>query len=144
MALPMEPLKSTVEFDMAAFCRNHNLIQLLVNYKVQILDVIFINFMLAVSFTQTTFLSPSVLDLQYTQNICGLEGNLPGMSFNAKKSYCLVLGSHCNLNLPAMSINGLYLSWVDRISSPGFAFSEGKLSNVDVTHEWGNFFSLVN
>lgn len=60
-------------------------------------------------------LTLSILDLQCMLDICGFEGSLLGLSFNAKKSHCLVIGPRCNIDLPAMSINGPHLSWVDRI-----------------------------
>jgi hypothetical protein len=47
--------------------------------------------------------------------------------YNAKKSHCLVIGPCRNLDLPAVSINGLYLSMVDI----GIIISKGKHFNVD-------------
>jgi hypothetical protein len=42
-------------------------------------------------------LSASLIDLQSMLDTCGSEGSLLGMSFNAKKSHCLVIGPKCNM-----------------------------------------------
>jgi hypothetical protein len=49
-------------------------------------------------------------------DLCGSEGNVLGITFNTKISHCLVIGAKFNLNVATMSINGMILTWVDKIS----------------------------
>jgi hypothetical protein len=89
-------------------------------------------------------LTPSILDLQCILDISGLEGSLLGLYFTAIKSHCLIIGLRCHLDLLAMVINGLYLSWVDRISYLGILISKGIHFNVDLSDGRPNFFCSVN
>jgi hypothetical protein len=64
-------------------------------------------------------LSASLIDLQSMLDMCGSEGSLLGMSFNAKKSHWLVIGSKCNMEFASVSKDGLPLAWADKISCIG-------------------------
>jgi hypothetical protein len=89
-------------------------------------------------------LSASLIDLQSMLDTCGSEGSLLGMSFNANKSHCLVIGPKCNMEFATMSINGLPLAWAEKISYLGIAITTGKHFNVDLACQRRSFFSAVN
>jgi hypothetical protein len=89
-------------------------------------------------------LSASVIDLQHMLDLCGSEGNELGITFNIKKSHCLVIGPKCNLNVATMSINGITLTWVDKISYLGIVIAKDKHFTVDSTPKRRNFYSSVN
>jgi hypothetical protein len=89
-------------------------------------------------------LSASLIELQCMLDTCGSEGSLLGISFNAKKSHCLVIGPKCRSGLATMSINGLSLSWVEKISYLGLVLTGGKRFIVDFAAERRSFFSAVN
>jgi flagellar biosynthesis protein FliQ len=61
-----------------------------------------------------------------------------------KKSHCLVIGPKCNLNVATMSINGITLTWVDKISYLGIVIVKDKHLTVDLTPKRRNFYSSVN
>jgi hypothetical protein len=86
-------------------------------------------------------LSGSLIDLQCMLDMYGSEGSLLGMSLNAKKSYYLVIGPKCNLDLTAMSVNGLPLAWIDKISYFDIALTKGKHFTVDLASERRSFSS---
>jgi hypothetical protein len=88
--------------------------------------------------------SASVIDLQHMLDLCGSEGNELGITFNTKKSHCLVIGPKYNLNVATMSINGITLTWVDKISYLGIVIAKDKHFTVDSTPKRRNFYSSVN
>jgi hypothetical protein len=75
-------------------------------------------------------------------DICGSEGHQLGMTFNAKKSQCLVIGPHCNMDLITLSINGTSLCWADKISYLGISILKGKKFNVDISVTRRKFFCI--
>jgi hypothetical protein len=64
-------------------------------------------------------LSVSVIDLQRMLDLCGSDDNVLGITFNAKKSHCLVIGPKCNLNVASGNdvykrYDSNFLTWADK------------------------------
>ena len=64
-------------------------------------------------------LPASIYDLQKMLNICSNTGNDLGLSFNAKKSTCIVIGPTITGMPAAMIISNMPLQWVDKIKYLG-------------------------
>jgi hypothetical protein len=61
-----------------------------------------------------------------------------------QKSHCLPIGPKCRSGLATMSINGLSLSWVEKIFYLGLVLTGGKRFIVDFAAERRSFFSAVD
>ena len=89
-------------------------------------------------------LSASIYDLQKMLNICSNTGNDLGLSFNAKKSKCIVIGPTITGIPAAMTISNMPLQWVDKIKYLGIWILSGKAFCTDFAEARRKFFASVN
>jgi hypothetical protein len=89
-------------------------------------------------------ISSSLICLQSMLDICGSERHRLGMSFNAKKSQCIVIGPHWDKNLATLLINGVPINWSEKIPYLGITLLKGKNFTTDVSITRRKFFSSVN
>ena len=72
------------------------------------------------------------------------EGNKLGINFNCKKSHYMIIGPQYTVNASPMDINGMSLSWVNKLSYLGVVILSGKTFDVDISCVRRKFFSAVN
>ena len=89
-------------------------------------------------------ISASISNLQCLLNLCGSEGNKLGINFNCKKSHGMIIGSQYTVNASPMEINGMSLSWANKLSYLGVVILSGKTFDVDICCVRRKFFSSVN
>lgn len=89
-------------------------------------------------------LSGSVMELQRMLDCCGKVGEDIGLSFNSKKSHCMVIGSFKVPTPLPMSINGAAIMWTDTIKYLGINIVSDVKFTIDLAETRRKFFVAVN
>ena len=77
-------------------------------------------------------------------DLCSSEGSLLGISFNYKKSHCLVIGPKYDINVSTLLLSGMPLLCANQIKYLGIHVIGGKYFKVDTSPMRRNFFASVN
>ena len=89
-------------------------------------------------------ISTCISNLQCMLNLCGSEGNKLGINFNYKKSHCMTIGPQYTVNVSPIEINGMSLSWVNKLSYPGVVIYPEKLLMLTfLVHDVNSFLLLI-
>ena len=91
-------------------------------------------------------LSPSLNGLQCLLDVCTDYGSKYYITFNAKKTCCIVVGkSFSNYDkLPIMHIGGMCISWVTTFKYLGIVFVAKKNLHVVVNYIKRKYYAALN
>lgn len=89
-------------------------------------------------------LSASVLDLQTMLDCCGEVGRDLAITFNCKKSHCMIIGPSKVATPPPMVLDGAAIQWTDRIKYLGLTLVAGVKFKIDLADARRKFFVSTN
>ena len=89
-------------------------------------------------------ISASVIELQNMLNVCSDIGSQLSITFNYKKSMCLMIGPNRISSLASLNLNGAALSWENKIKYLGIWILSDKSFHLDLSETRRKFFMSVN
>jgi len=88
--------------------------------------------------------SASVLELQKMLDTCCSIGASIGLTFNAKKSQCLMIGPNNFIKPVTLNLNGMSLPWVEKIKYLGVWICSARHFQLDFSESRRKFFVSIN
>ena len=77
-------------------------------------------------------------------DLCSIEGNYLGITFNYKKKNCICIEPRRFANLSTLYFSGITLVWVEKMKYLGVYIIGGKSFMVDTSTMRRTFFTAVN